>query len=139
MVYHANSTTTFAEFLTEQTNEPLEKNQNFNRFGSKSYVMWQSSEFTNILLVIYDENNFPKEVLEFNGASTPFAWFSAANLKKSSLWNETKLSNAVQFKFDNQGFEITTRNDSDCEQEGFLEVTCDPETTCDQVCSTKDT
>ena len=128
--YHMNSTTKFSDFLTERTTG--NGKENYNRFGTYSNFMSYSNGSPKILFVIYDEMNFPREVIEFKGTSGLFAWFSANNLVTSSVWDQSKLASAVQFRHDHQGFEITTKSDLPCEEEGYLKLTCDLETTCDQ-------
>ena len=86
-----------------------------------------------ILFILYDDRNKTAQEMVFTGVSDTFSWFSPENILYSFLWDLNSLSGASKFSFSSAGFEITTKNDVTCEEEGFLQLGCDVMTKCDQV------
>ena len=89
-----------------------------------------------IMMVIYDEDSLAREELYFRGGDDIRVWFTAHNLLYSSLWDYEYLSQAATFESiypSSTTFEITTHVYPECEQIGFLKMTCDLDPECDQL------
>ena len=113
----------------EETELPAMYNdQNFKR--SQYWKNLQNAQF--VKFVLYDEEYKAKEVLQFESHYRKNGWFSSQKLLNSSFWDMSTLQEA-NFTLTNSGFEITTNNEEECEEEGFVKLTCDIETACAQL------
>ena len=89
-----------------------------------------------IMFVLYDELGKTFEKLQFvrnsDDPNYKSRWFSAKIDHSNGIWNYKTLKSAKEFTFNSSIFELTTKNDVTCEEVGFLKLTCDRETKCDQ-------
>ena len=127
LMFVTSSSILFEALPTSDPNDVIFNDQNFKRCHHEKQIL----NAERIMVVLYDDDGKPREELQFAGTSDPYNWFGADNLLQSSLW-EIPSSTAI-FSYYGNGFEITHSDDVVCQKIGFLKMTCNVETDCDQL------
>ena len=136
MIYHPESATqTFLDYFNYGTSTP---NSQFNdetfAYPNVRDILVAASK---ILFVIHDEQDKVRQQMVFKGTSDQFNWFSQETLISSSVWNMTALQHSVNFKFQENVtdsiFSVASNQNEECVEIGYLRVTCDNQTSCNQL------
>ena len=90
---------------------------------------------TEIVFVVYDDLNNPREQLTFRGNHELYDWFKIENVLNSSNWDVTSESHFEQFDMKitktSSFFDISETQSNQCNpSSGFLKIICVPDENC---------
>ena len=135
--YQAFSGASFGELFLNLTERAIERATGPFEFGDNFVNMSLHQNLGKAkenMLIIYSQEGKIQENLIFRGNGNSSSWFSETNLVNSSLWSLGELLNSSFFvqhtDVEKLQFEIISKHGNNCEEIGFLKMTCNMSTEC---------